>query len=159
LCSAASCGYGGVAMNLIVRLPWLLVLIPLIEIFLLIEVGGRIGVLPTILLVIFTAILGINLVRHQGFSTFRRVQAMVERGEVPALELLEGLVLLIAGAFLLTPGFFTDTLAFLALVPSLRRRLLQGLIARGVFTGAAPSGGAGSRGARTIEGEFHRHDD
>ena len=87
-------------MNALIRFPWLLVAIPLLEIFILIKVGGHIGAVPTVALVIVTAVLGINLIRYQGMTTFSRVKGMVDNGQLPALELLEGLVLLVAGAFL-----------------------------------------------------------
>ena len=146
-------------MNTLIRFPWLLVVIPLLEIYLLIKVGQHIGAVPTVALVIVTAVLGINLIRYQGMSTFYRVQSMVKDGQLPALELLEGLVLLVAGAFLLTPGFVTDTLAFSALIPSLRRSVLRKLIERGVVATANNQQGQPRSGGQTIEGEFQRHDD
>jgi UPF0716 protein FxsA len=148
-------------MNALIRFPWLLVAIPLLEIFILIKVGGHIGAIPTVALVIVTAVLGINLIRYQGMTTFFRVKGMVDDGQLPALELLEGLVLLVAGAFLLTPGFVTDTLAFLALIPALRRRVLRRMIERGVVSGVGPGARQGQAGAggNTIEGEFRRHDE
>jgi len=102
--------------------------VPLVEIYLLIKVGGLIGALPTVFLVVFTAVLGAFLLRMQGLSTLARVQAALARGELPAMEILEGAVLLVAGALLLTPGFFTDTLGFLALVPNIRRAALRALL-------------------------------
>ena len=95
--------------------------VPLIELYFMIEVGSQIGAIPTISLVVFTAVLGGLLVRLQGFSTLMRVREMTERGEIPAVEMLEGAVLLLAGFSLLLPGFFTDALGFLCLVPKLRR--------------------------------------
>lgn len=146
---------------------WLLLLffaVPLAEIYVLLEVGGWIGALPTIGLVVFTAMLGAVLVRAQGFSTLMRVQECLNRGELPAIPLLEGACLLVAGALLLTPGFVTDTMGFVLLVPPLRRYLIEMYLARHVqlhvtgrgfatgHTGAA--GGAGD----VIEGEFRRED-
>lgn len=135
--------------------------VPLVEIYLLIKVGGFIGALPTVFLVVFTAVVGVVLLRMQGFATMHKVQAMLARGEIPAIEMLEGVVLLLSGALLLTPGFFTDTIGFLCLVPALRRRAILWVIERSFFGGGGmpPSGHAGSHGPRTIEGEFWRDRD
>jgi UPF0716 protein FxsA len=78
--------------------------------------------------VIGTAILGAALLRTQGISTLAKVQKNINRGQLPATELIEGLILLISGVLLLTPGFFTDMFGFLALVPILRQRLAQILL-------------------------------
>ena len=103
----------------------LFITIPLVEIAILIKIGKIIGAGYTIALVIGTAFLGVSLLRIQGISTLAKVQANVNRGQLPATELIEGLILLISGALLLTPGFFTDTLGFLMLVPILRQRLAE----------------------------------
>lgn len=99
--------------------------VPLVEIAILIKIGKVIGAGYTIALVIGTAILGAALLRAQGISTLAKVQTNINRGQLPAIELIEGLILLISGVLLLTPGFFTDMLGFLALVPILRQRLAQ----------------------------------
>ena len=99
--------------------------VPLVEIVILIKIGKVIGAGYTIALVIGTAILGAALLRTQGISTLAKVQTNINRGQLPAIELIEGLILLISGVLLLTPGFFTDMLGFLALVPILRQRLAQ----------------------------------
>ncbi len=140
----------------------LFLLIPALEIYLLIEVGGLIGAFPTIAAVFGTAVLGAYLLRMQGLSTLRRVQETLHRGEIPAVEMFEGAILLIAGVLLLTPGFFTDTLGFLALVPGLRRRFVIWLL-RHVdiiqpISGARPPHEQ-PRSPRTIEGEFRREKD
>ena len=103
----------------------LFITIPLVEIAILIKLGGIIGAGYTIALVIGTAFLGVSLLRIQGISTLAKVQANISRGQLPATELIEGLILLISGALLLTPGFFTDTIGFLMLVPTLRQRLAE----------------------------------
>ena len=150
-------------------LHWLLLVffaVPLAEIYLLLEIGGVIGALPTIGLVVFTAVLGAVLVRAQGFSTLMRVQQCLGRGELPAIPLLEGACLLVAGALLLTPGFVTDTFGFLLLVPPLRRHLIQSYLARHVQVRAGGGGfgngprgpGAGGGPDDVIEGEFRRED-
>ena len=103
----------------------LFITIPLVEIAILIKTGSIIGAGYTIALVIGTAFLGVSLLRIQGISTLAKVQANISRGQLPATELIEGLILLISGALLLTPGFFTDTIGFLMLVPTLRQRLAE----------------------------------
>ena len=103
----------------------LFITIPLVEIAILIKIGKIIGAGYTIALVIGTAFLGVSLLRIQGISTLAKVQANISRGQLPATELIEGLILLISGALLLTPGFFTDTIGFLMLVPTLRQRLAE----------------------------------
>lgn len=138
----------------------LFLIVPIIEIYLLIQVGSVIGAIPTIFLVVFTAVLGALLLRQQGFSTLGRVQAALARGEVPALEMLEGAMLLFGGALLLTPGFFTDAIGFVCLVPQLRQRTILWALRRGVISTVGPGGkpGQGERqhGPRTIEGEYWR---
>jgi UPF0716 protein FxsA len=142
----------------------LFLVIPIIEIYLLIKVGGLIGAVPTVFLVVFTAILGAVLLRQQGFATLGRVQASLARGELPAIELLEGALLLIGGALLLTPGFFTDTIGFICLIPRLRRAIILWALKRGIIATTGSTGGPGQHGhghhgPRTIEGEFWRDRD
>ena len=140
---------------------WLLLLfftVPLVEIVVLLEVGAIVGVLPTIALVVLTAVIGAGLIRAQGLSTLRRVQQELARGELPAVAIIEAALLLVAGALLLTPGFVTDTIGFLILVPPLRRRAIQSFLARRVAAAAAPRQGD-PRGPRVIEGEFRREDE
>lgn len=135
--------------------------VPLIEIYLLIKVGGVIGALPTVSLVVFTAVLGAWLVRWQGLTTLNRVRAMMMRGEVPAIEAMEGVALLIAGALLLTPGFFTDTMGFLLLMPAVRRGVILWMIKRHMIriNGGPPPGPHQGHRPHTIEGEFKRERD
>lgn len=135
---------------------FLIVGLPLIEIYLLIEVGSEIGAMPTIALAILTAMIGTWLVRHQGFGLIRRVRELTERGEVPALEMMDGALLLLAGLLLLLPGFITDGVGFLLLVPSLRR-LLIGRYVRilPMHRHQTPEEGSGPR---VIEGDYRRED-
>ncbi|MBV5310024.1 FxsA family protein [Chromatium okenii] len=98
----------------------LLIGLPLLELYLLIRASAVIGVFSTIGLAIVTALLGTVLMRHQGLSVLRRVQMALNRGELPAQELLDGALLLIAGCFLLLPGFITDGVGLLLLTPPLR---------------------------------------
>jgi len=106
----------------------LFLIIPLIEIAILIEIGRVFGAGYTIALVIGTAALGAALFRQQGLSTLAKVQMSMHEGNLPATELIEGLMLLIAGALLLTPGFFTDVFGFLVLIPPLRNKIAQTLL-------------------------------
>lgn len=108
------------------RIPLLLfIAVPLIEMWLLIEVGAVIGGLPTIGLVVLTAFIGINLLRMQGSHTLRRFQSRAASGQLPGQEIVEGMMLAVAGALLLTPGFVTDTIGFALLVPGIRRWLFR----------------------------------
>ncbi len=135
--------------------------VPVAEIYLLIQVGQRIGALPTIGLVVGTAILGAALLRHQGLSTLMRARESMDRGELPALELMEGIVLVFGGALLLTPGFVTDAIGFMCLVPAVRRWLIELVISQGRWVRVSGSSGAESDdrpGHRTIEGDFRRED-
>jgi len=107
------------------RLILLFITVPLAELALLLWIGSRVGVVPTVLLIIVTGVLGASLARHQGFATWGRFQAAVDQGRIPGRELAEGLIILIAGAVLLTPGVLTDATGFLILVPAIRRRLVD----------------------------------
>jgi UPF0716 protein FxsA len=102
--------------------------VPLLEIYLLISIGRLIGAGSTVLVVILTAVLGAWLLRLQGLSTLARVQAATQNGEIPAVELVEGLILLTSGILLLTPGFFTDAIGFACLVPGLRGMAAKALL-------------------------------
>lgn len=106
----------------------LFLIVPVVEIYLLIEVGSRIGAASTVLLIILTAMLGAFLLRIQGITTLARVQQSLDQGELPATELIGGLMLLLAGALLLTPGFFTDAVGFICLIPDIRNRVANSLL-------------------------------
>lgn len=136
----------------------------MLEIYLLIKVGGIIGAAPTVFLVVFTAVLGAFLLRQQGLYTLNKVQLALARGELPTLAMLEGVVLILSGALLLTPGFFTDALGFLGLVPPLRQALIRALLTRGMVS--AMGGAYNQRhpphqqgDQHTLEGEYRREDD
>jgi len=110
----------------------LLVAMPIIEIAVIVQVGNQIGALATIGIVILTAVLGTVMLRQQGLATLRRFQERTSRGELPAQQLLEGLLLVIGGVLLLTPGFVTDAIGFLCLVPVSRVALARMLSRRSV---------------------------
>lgn len=136
-----------------------LVGLPLFELYLLIEVGSFIGVLPTILLSIFTAILGGTLMRQQGISTAMRAQASMARGEVPAIEMIEGVVVFLAGFVLLFPGFLTDALGFLLLIPPVRRLMVLYFLKRARMMHPVQAGSKDvTKPSGYIEGEYRREE-
>ena len=103
---------------------WLLllfILIPLLEIWLFILLGGFIGVYPTLLIILLTAILGTFLVKTQGINVLKEIQNKFNALENPTEPIAHGAMILFAGALLLTPGFFTDTIGFLLLLPKVRK--------------------------------------
>ncbi|HIA08821.1 MAG TPA: FxsA family protein [Chromatiaceae bacterium] len=137
--------------------------VPLVEMYLLIEVGSHIGGIFTIALVVFTAVLGAQLVRLQGFSAMQKLQLELAEGRMPAEAMLEGMALLVAGLLLLTPGFMTDAVGFLLLTPSIRRVALSKIIANVVVASdvsgsSSPPGDEQGGQGRTLEGEFWRDD-
>jgi UPF0716 protein FxsA len=132
------------------------VLTPLVELYLLIKVGGYIGAWPTIALVLISAIIGVVLLRRQGIATLTRGLTRLEAGELPAAELLDGFLIAVAAALLLTPGFVTDAFGFALLVPGLRRRLAAWIWARLGVRQARQAGAGAVRPGRIIEGEFER---
>lgn len=99
----------------------LFTVLPALELVVLIDVGGRIGSLNTILLIIFTGVTGAALARYQGFLVLQKIQANVNKGLLPNDELMDGLMILIGGITLLTPGFITDTIGLLLLIPLTRQ--------------------------------------
>jgi len=94
--------------------------VPVLEIAVFIEIGGRIGLWPTIATVILTAVLGTALLRQQGLVALKSAQKSLEKGDFPVREVFDGLCLLVAGALLLTPGFVTDGMGFLLFLPPVR---------------------------------------
>jgi UPF0716 protein FxsA len=120
------------------RLILIFIIVPLIEILLLIEIGSRIGTLNTLLVIILTGILGASMMRHQGFTIIRNIQADLSQGRMPTGELINGALVLAGGIVLLTPGFFTDAVGFILLIPATReyiRRKIQILIRRKIESG------------------------
>ncbi len=97
--------------------------VPILEIVVFIEAGGYLGLWPTVGAVVLTAIVGSALLRHQGLSTLARAQENMAAGRLPVTEVFDGLCILIGGALLLTPGFITDAVGFLLLIPPAREIL------------------------------------
>ena len=135
---------------------FLFLVVPIVEIYLLIQVGSVIGALPTILLVIATAVIGAFLLRQQGMSTLARFQNSMAAGTLPAKEMIEGVLLLVGGALLMTPGFFTDTIGFMCLIPFTRKLMVEQVIKRSLFkVQGGPAGfGQSSVNDDIIEGEY-----
>jgi UPF0716 protein FxsA len=141
------------------RIIALLLLIPLFDVLVLVLVAGWIGTLPTVALVVLTALIGMLLVRAEGRHALRRIQQKVARGHPPTDELLDGGLLIAAGAFLLTPGLVTDAVGFLLVLPPTRYLIREaakrwvvipiadaksgGFVTGGVYTGGFPGGGPG----------------
>lgn len=146
-------------MNIIQLLFLVVLIVPFAEIYLLLQVGGIIGALPTIFLVVFTALLGAFLLKQQGLATFQRFQLSLAQGEVPAYEIIEGPIILLGGLLLLTPGFITDILGFICLVPSLRRKIAQYLIENHLIQAVSSGFQRNKAGDNNVlEGEFHKEE-
>lgn len=110
------------------RLVLLFTLVPALEIYLLVKVGGRIGAVNTLLLIVATGVVGAYYARRQGFEVVRRIQESMADGRVPARELIDGAMLLLGGALLVTPGLITDAVGFTLIFPPTRemwKRLLM----------------------------------
>lgn len=149
--------------------------VPIIEIALFIQVGGLLGFWPTMGLVLITAFVGASLVRSQGIMTLMSVQQRLNQGEIPAQQILEGVLLAVAGVLLLTPGFMTDLMGMLVLFPLTRAKLAQYLMTKVVVNSNFQSGfsqqhyefhsrgpfdqGSDTQSGNTFDGEFERKDD
>ncbi len=106
------------------------VAITLLEIYVLVSVGEAIGGLSTILLVVITALIGSTLLKQQGWSTMAKAQNAMANGQTPAFEMLEGVVILISGVLLLTPGFITGIVGLLGLVPLSRVYFIDRILSK-----------------------------
>lgn len=169
------------------RIPFLaFVIIPMAELYLLFTVAAWVGGLTTLALVILTAGIGLSVLRVQGFATLARANQRMAQGQLPGQEIVEGMMLAIAGALLLTPGLITDVVGFTLLTPLFRRHLAKRVMKKGSFffmggggqfraggsfggggsfgSGSRPGGGfsgfdsSGNRGD-TIDGEVVDRDD
>ena len=141
----------------------LFIVMPILEMWLLLEVGGVIGALSTIGLVLLTAAVGFALLRQQGFDTLKRGNWKMQQGQMPAQEMAEGLILAVSGALLLTPGFITDVIGFAGLTPMVRYWMFRKLMAKATVAGAR--GGiyehhqpGEPEQSNTIEGSYRRED-
>ena len=140
------------------------VVVTLAEIFVLVSVGQAIGGLSTVLLVIITAFIGSSLLRSQGWSTMAKAQQSIAEGRAPAMEMLEGVVIVVSGILLLTPGFLTDTLGLLGLMPWSRTYFINHFLEKNaervfksrnsVFIHKSESTETKNKKDETIEGEI-----
>ena len=110
------------------RLFLLFTLVPVLELGLLIEIGSRVGALPTIAVVVATGVLGAWLARREGLRAMRGLQEAMARGEMPASPLVEGFMILVGGAFLVTPGVLTDLVGFALLIPRSRAQIKKWVV-------------------------------
>ena len=131
-----------------------------IEISIFIQVAHVLGVLLTLILVLFSSVVGISLVKNQGFKNLMLMQQKMAAGESPAAEMIKSVSLIIAGLLLLLPGFFTEFLGLLLLLPPVQKHLTLKLMPHLRFS-RMPGGGfsAGTGGGDTFEGEYQRKDD
>lgn len=127
----------------------LFIVVPIVELYVIIQIGGLIGVLPTIALLLADALLGSLLLRHQGRGAWRRFNQAIAERRFPAREVADGLMIAIGGTLLLTPGFITDIVGLLLLIPPTRaiaRRILRGFFMRRfVVVGVGGMGGPSRR--------------
>jgi UPF0716 protein FxsA len=133
------------------RLILLFTVVPLVELFILIKIGGQIGAFNTVLLVVMTAVLGILLARLEGLRTLQQIQSSLSQGRIPAEELIDGVLIFTGGILLITPGVLTDLFALVLLFPYTRmhfkrwlRRRFDRMVASGNVRLHYPGGGPGS---------------
>ncbi|MFK5996916.1 MAG: FxsA family protein [Rhodobacterales bacterium] len=141
----------------------LFILIPIIEIALFIKVGGFIGLWPTLAIVIMTAVIGTNMLRTQGLSALARLQSSLQTGQNPVDPIIHGALIMLSGVLLLTPGFFTDSIGFLLLIPAVRAALIKWGAAR-AFGGSFVVTGQGQQpqppeDPSVLDGDFSVLDD
>jgi UPF0716 protein FxsA len=123
----------------------LFIVVPIAELYVIIQVGQAIGALPTVAILIADSVIGSMLLRAQGRGAWRRFRQATAEGRVPAREVLDGALVIFGGAFLITPGFITDVLGVLLLLPPTRaviRRVLVGTFSRRFVVSAAGAGRA-----------------
>jgi len=106
---------------MIAKLLLLFILVPLVELFLLIEIGTKIGTLSTLAIIVCTGMLGAFLARRQGISVLHQIRTESANGRLPVAQLADGVIILLAAAVLITPGVLTDVFGFLCLIPASRK--------------------------------------
>lgn len=145
----------------------LFVAIPVVEVWLLIKVGGEIGALFTLAWLILAGIFGINLIRYQGAATLMNMRQQLSMGQPPAQAVINGMLLAVAGVLLIIPGFFSDFIALLLILPPVRGLILKRwsnkakVRERGAVYDAEPQPSGSSQTPKaglTLEGEFKRED-
>ncbi len=145
----------------------ILLLLPFLEIYVLIAVGGQIGFVPTVLLVLGLSLFGAFLLRRQGMSALFKAQGALRSGRMPLDAMIDGVGLTLAAGLLVTPGLITDAMGFALLVPAVRKYVLQWLFGRLIQTHMFevrkpprdPSGPVKPPGSSTIEGDYRRLDE
>jgi UPF0716 protein FxsA len=129
----------------------LFIVVPILELYVIIQIGGLIGIWPTLALLLADALLGSMLLRHQGRGAWQRFNEAIAARRFPGREVADGLLIAIGGTLLLTPGFITDIAGLILLIPPTRaivRRLLKGMVARRFVVVGGPAGTAyGAGGA------------
>jgi UPF0716 protein FxsA len=141
---------------MIVLLLLLFIVVPIAELYVIIQVGQEIGALPTIAILIADSLIGSLLLRSQGRLAWRRFNEAMRAGRPPAREVLDGALVIFGGAFLITPGFLTDIIGILLLLPPTRavaRRMLVGVFARRFVVGMVGGRGRGRR-RRSGSGDY-----
>ena len=139
-------------------IPFLLLVIPVLEIAAFVVIGGQIGLFWTLLLILATAVAGSILLRIQGFRVLSEIRAVLDRGAVPGRELGHGAMILAAGVLLLTPGFITDSIGFLLFLPPVRNAI-WGFLASRISVAPFPGPyGQGSQGQEPGHGPYRRAD-
>ncbi|SFM03234.1 FxsA family protein [Halanaerobium salsuginis] len=103
------------------KLLALFIIVPLVELFLILQVGKFIGIMPTILIIVFTGTAGITIARRQGYQVINNIRTNLNQGKVPTDDLISAFLILVGGLTLLTPGFLTDVTGFLLILPGPRR--------------------------------------
>lgn len=160
---------------MLLRILGLLLLIPLLDIMVLVVVATRLGTIPTIVLVVLTALIGMLLVRAEGRHTARKIQRKIQQGAIPTDELLDGGLLIAAGALLLTPGLVTDFVGLLLVIPLTRYPIraatkrwvvrpyvdarTAGLASGTIYSGGFPSGGSNPEDTYDVDRDDYNVED
>ena len=144
-------------------IPLILIIVPIIEITLFVQIGGAIGLGWTLLVILATAMLGAHVIRRQGIDALARAQTQMATGKPPVGEIVHGVLILMAGILLLTPGFMTDALGFLLLFPATRLLVLElaaGFILPKLFSGFSVRRGSTQNpaDAKIIDGDYRVED-
>ena len=144
-------------------IPLIVIIVPIIEITLFVQIGGAIGLGWTLLVILATAMLGAHAIRRQGIDALARAQTQMATGKPPVGEIVHGVLILMAGILLLTPGFMTDALGFLLLFPATRLLVLElaaGFILPKLFSGFSVLRGSTQNpaDAKIIDGDYRVED-
>ncbi|MDD7805891.1 MAG: FxsA family protein [Endozoicomonas sp. (ex Botrylloides leachii)] len=125
----------------------LFIILPILEIFVFIKVGSIIGALNTVALVILGGVIGLYIIRQQGFRAALRARAQMSQGQVPAMDMIESFFMVIAGLLIMLPGFISDILGIALLIPLVRQAVLRKLLTSASWK---------AKSTRVYEGEFYR---